>query len=134
MAHGVNDGQKYRMESAAGGPFSGQMINRKPVPGIRGDGMHCITTSPKRGALQRPGCGACSFRLADLSDSFFDDTESFSALPCMVQERTLHRTGFIPELLWIHLCRMACRRSFSRVFFRGLSPVGLLCSSTLIIY
>ena len=41
---------------------------------------------------------------------------------------------FIPELLWIHLCEMACSIGRYRVFFRGLSPELPLLSSIKIIY
>ena len=76
-----------------------------------------------------------SFRLSAYVYSVVLPAAGFGSLLSTGREISLvHRTDFIPELLWIHLCRMACGLRHVRVFFRGLSPDRFLPSSILIIH
>ena len=76
-----------------------------------------------------------SFRLSAYVYSVVLPAAGFDGLLSNGQEISLmHRTDFIPELLWIHLCRMACSFRYTRVFFRGLSRDRFPPSSILIIH
>ena len=101
---------------------------------------YSTTISPKEGlskarATQHEKCLPCSnhsFRL------IFDDLFSFLPAPISIRKegnrgKCIERV-LIPELLWIHLCRMACSFRLVRVFFRGLSPGRRMPSSVLIIH